>query len=123
MTHQAGQVQAQIDELTARLGELDQHLEHLQITRKTLLTLADESNAGQNRESSPAPELPEHPAYQQIMTAFADGGEPLRARDLCSNASSAAASSPSLNPVCSPSRARKPTPNPTSSEPHPTPTP
>jgi hypothetical protein len=26
---------------------------------------------------------PEHPAYQQILTAFADLGRPLRARDLC----------------------------------------
>jgi transposase len=30
-----------------------------------------------------APALPEHPAYQQILTAFADLGRPLRARDLC----------------------------------------
>ena len=27
--------------------------------------------------------LPEHPAYQQILTAFADLRRPLRARDLC----------------------------------------
>ena len=27
--------------------------------------------------------LPDHPAYQQILDAFADLGRPLRARDLC----------------------------------------
>jgi hypothetical protein len=27
--------------------------------------------------------LPDHPAYQQILTGFADLGRPLRARDLC----------------------------------------
>lgn len=34
-------------------------------------------------ERKPAPVLPDHPAYQQILTAFADLGRPLRARDLC----------------------------------------
>lgn len=83
VTDQAAQMRAQIDELTTRLGELDQHLEHLRITRTTLLTLADETNTGQIKDTSPAPGLPEHPAYQQIMTAFADHDEPLRARELC----------------------------------------
>ncbi|MFE9444904.1 hypothetical protein ACFYO2_39410, partial [Streptomyces sp. NPDC006602] len=27
--------------------------------------------------------IPEHPAYQQILTALADAGRPMRARDLC----------------------------------------
>ncbi|MFF4909052.1 hypothetical protein ACFY2T_29775 [Streptomyces sp. NPDC001260] len=83
VTDQAVQVRAQIDELTVRLGELDQHLEHLQITRQTLLILTDESNSAQTREGSPTPEMPEHPAYQEIMAAFADSDQPLRARDLC----------------------------------------
>ncbi|MFF3463476.1 hypothetical protein [Streptomyces sp. NPDC002619] len=39
MTDQAERVRAQIEELTARLGELDEHLEHLRITRKTILAL------------------------------------------------------------------------------------
>jgi hypothetical protein len=80
---QAEMVRAQIEELTARLGELDEHLEHLRITRKTILGLADEPDSGQARGSSSVPALPEHPAYQQIMTAFTDTGGPLRARDLC----------------------------------------
>jgi hypothetical protein len=29
------------------------------------------------------PDVPDHPAYQQILTTFADTGKPLRARDLC----------------------------------------
>ncbi|MEQ4721731.1 hypothetical protein [Nonomuraea sp. B19D2] len=27
--------------------------------------------------------VPGHPAYQQILAAFADTGQPMRARDLC----------------------------------------
>ncbi|WP_239092087.1 hypothetical protein [Streptomyces sp. SID14478] len=27
--------------------------------------------------------MPDHPAYQQILTAFTDAGRPMRARDLC----------------------------------------
>ncbi|GGU52776.1 hypothetical protein GCM10010211_16610 [Streptomyces albospinus] len=55
----------------------------LRITRKALPALPDESNTGRSSGNSPAPELPGHPAYQQITTAFADSDEPLRARDLC----------------------------------------
>ncbi|MFE0062584.1 hypothetical protein [Streptomyces sp. NPDC059003] len=29
------------------------------------------------------PDVPDHPAYQQILAAFADAGQPMRARDLC----------------------------------------
>ncbi|MFJ8025352.1 hypothetical protein [Streptomyces sp. NPDC096311] len=83
LTDQAAMVRAQIEELSARLGELDEHLEHLRITRKTVLTLAGKPDTAQTRVSSPVHELPEHPAYQQIMTLFADTGGPLRARDLC----------------------------------------
>lgn len=27
--------------------------------------------------------MPDHPAYQQILSALADAGRPMRARDLC----------------------------------------
>ncbi|WEB39186.1 hypothetical protein MOV08_07750 [Streptomyces yunnanensis] len=64
VTDQAERVWTQIEELTAWLGELDEHLDHLRITRKTVLALADEPDTKQTRGSSPAPELPEHPAYQ-----------------------------------------------------------
>jgi hypothetical protein len=29
------------------------------------------------------PAIPDHPAYQQILTALADADMPMRARDLC----------------------------------------
>jgi hypothetical protein len=53
----------------------------LQITRKTLISLAGQDDSEPAGPSSP--ELPDHPAYQQILTAFADLRRPLRARDLC----------------------------------------
>jgi hypothetical protein len=84
LTREAGQAQARIDELTARLRELDQEISHLQITRKTLISLAghDDSQAAAE-PAGQSPVLPDHPAYQQILTAFADLHRPLRARDLC----------------------------------------
>ncbi|MEV4575406.1 hypothetical protein AB0K16_19350 [Nonomuraea jabiensis] len=33
--------------------------------------------------ASPAPVLPDHPTYRQILGIFADLGRPLRARDVC----------------------------------------
>lgn len=74
---EAEQVRAQIDELTGRLCELDQEAEHFQITRKTVLAFADDP------DELPGPVLPEHPAYQQILAAFAETRQPMRARDLC----------------------------------------
>jgi hypothetical protein len=32
---------------------------------------------------TPRPDVPDHPAYQQILTALIDAGRPMRARDLC----------------------------------------
>ncbi|MGW3635226.1 hypothetical protein ACWD7F_34680 [Streptomyces sp. NPDC005122] len=76
---QAGQFRARIEELTRQLGELDAESENLRITRKTLLTLPLSSPAtGPDR-----PDIPDHPAYQQILTALTDAGRPIRARDLC----------------------------------------
>ncbi|TDD08250.1 hypothetical protein [Nonomuraea diastatica] len=81
LTGQAEQMRAQIDELTARLRDLDQDIEHLKISRKTLLTLAEEPDPAPSPQ--PALVLPDHPAYQQILTILADTGQPMRARDLC----------------------------------------
>jgi hypothetical protein len=79
LADQAGQFRARIEELTRQLGELDAESEDLRITRKTLLTLTPPSpDTGPDR-----PDIPDHPAYQQILTALADAGRPLRARDLC----------------------------------------
>jgi hypothetical protein len=80
LTSQIEQTRDQIEELTARLRELDQNLDHLRITRKTLLLLAAEPDPAP--PPPPAPVVPDHPAYQQILT-FITGGQPTRARDLC----------------------------------------
>lgn len=80
MARQIEQTRAEIDTLTVRLRELEEAAEHLRITRKTLLALADEPESD---NTPPAPVLPGHPAYRQILDIFADLGRPLRARDLC----------------------------------------
>jgi hypothetical protein len=84
LAREAGRTQALIDELTARLRELDEEISHLQITRKTLISLAGHDDDQPAAEpAGPSPALPDHPACQQILTAFADLRRPLRARDLC----------------------------------------
>ncbi|MCX4648052.1 hypothetical protein [Streptomyces sp. NBC_01446] len=79
LTDQAGQLRDRIEELTRQLGEIDAESENLRITRKTLLTLPLPSPATEPE----GPDIPDHPAYQQILTALADTGRPMRARDLC----------------------------------------
>ncbi|MFI6505492.1 hypothetical protein [Nonomuraea typhae] len=69
VTCQIEQTQAEIDTLTTRLRELEEAAEHLRITRKTLLSLTDESEAG---NTPPAPALPDHPAHRQIPDIFGD---------------------------------------------------
>jgi hypothetical protein len=84
LAREAGQAQAQIEELTARLRELTEAISDLQITRKTLISLAGHDDSqGAAEPAGQSPVLPDHPAYQQILTAFADLRRPLRARDLC----------------------------------------
>jgi hypothetical protein len=84
LARQADDVQTRIDELTARLQEVSREISDLQVTRKTLLSLARHDDGQPAAEpAEPAPLLPDHPAYQQILTAFADLQRPLRARDLC----------------------------------------
>lgn len=78
LTCQIEQTQAEIDSLTARLGELSEQVEHLRISRKTLISLADEDSA----PAEPPPIVPDHPAYQQILGVFDEAGGSLRARDL-----------------------------------------
>lgn len=84
LAEQAEQIRAHIEELTARLAELDTGVENLQITRTTLRAIAADILSGPVPEPALAPPAaPEHPACQQILTVFADAGGPLRARDLC----------------------------------------
>jgi hypothetical protein len=84
LTREAGEIQARIDELTARLRDLEEAVSDLQVTRKTLISLAGQDDGQPGAEpAGPSPALPDHPAYQQILTAFADLHRPLRARDLC----------------------------------------
>lgn len=68
----------QISELQARLREAETHLEHLDITRKTVTALADRLPAGAD-----SPHLPEHPDYSRILAVFHDATGPLKARDVC----------------------------------------
>lgn len=83
LAREAADVQARIDDLTARLREVSEAISDLQVTRKTLISLADEDARPAAEPAEPLPALPDHPAYQQILTAFADLQRPLRARDLC----------------------------------------
>ncbi|MFF3512035.1 hypothetical protein [Streptomyces sp. NPDC002573] len=72
----ADQLRTQIDELAARLRELDEEIGNLAVTRKTLLALPPTA-------PDPADPPPVQPAYQQILGVFADAAGPMRARDLC----------------------------------------
>lgn len=83
LAREAEQARTLIDDLTARLRELDEAIDHLRITRKTLLSLATEPATEPAEPAEPPPVLPGHPAYQQILAVFADAGRPMRARDLC----------------------------------------
>jgi hypothetical protein len=84
LTREAGQAQARIDEHTARLRELNAAISDLQVTRKTLISLAGHDDGQPATEpAEPPPAVPDHPAYQQILTAVADLRRLLRARDLC----------------------------------------
>jgi hypothetical protein len=83
LAREAADVQARIDELTARLREVSEAVSDLQVTRKTLISLAGEDTHLAAEAAELPLDLPDHPAYQQILTAFADLQRPLRARDLC----------------------------------------
>ena len=83
LASEGADTQARIDELTARLRELQQEVSDLQVTRKTLIALAGQDDEPPAAEAAPAPDLPGHPACRQILDAFAELRRPLRARDLC----------------------------------------
>jgi hypothetical protein len=83
LAREAGEAQAQIDELIAKVRGLNEAISDLQVTRKTLIALAGQDDEAAAEPAGPSPVLPDHPAYQQILDAFADLRRPLRARDLC----------------------------------------
>jgi hypothetical protein len=83
LAREADQARARIEELTARLREVNEAISDLQVTRKTLISLAARDDEPAAQPGTPSPALPDHPAYQQILDAFADLRRPLRARDLC----------------------------------------
>ncbi|MDT0548685.1 MULTISPECIES: hypothetical protein [Streptomyces] len=74
---QAEAAQERIAELTAQLDGLGKAAEEIRITRKTLLELPEPQPP-----APPPAQLPDHPAYQQIMAVFAQADTPLRARQV-----------------------------------------
>ncbi|WP_373871691.1 transposase [Planobispora longispora] len=77
LTRQIEQTQTGIDSLTARLSELSQEAEHLRISRKTLLSLAEADPAPAEPDAPPLVGF-DHPDYQQILTVFSETGGSLR---------------------------------------------
>ena len=76
---QAAAVREQLTQLTSHLGELEQQLEHVRITQKTL---ADLPEPPEPRTPILTRDPPEHPAYEQILTVLATAGQPMRAREV-----------------------------------------
>jgi hypothetical protein len=64
-------LRTQINELQTRLREVETHLEHLAITRKTVTALADRIPA---RADSPG--LPEQPDYSRILAVVNEATGP-----------------------------------------------
>ena len=85
LAREAEQAQARIDELTARLRELNEAISDLQVTRKTLISLAGQDDEPARRQNRPGrlQRCPTTPPTSRSLTAFADLRRPLRARDLC----------------------------------------
>ncbi|MFA3842604.1 hypothetical protein [Streptomyces aureus] len=79
LVEQAAQIRVRVEKLTAQLVELDAESDNLRVTRKTLLPL----HAPTPADGPDLPDVPDHPAYQQILTAFADTRQPMRAREMC----------------------------------------
>ena len=124
LAREAEQARALMEDLAARLRELDEAIDHLRITRKTLLSLAGEPGTGPDRRrlpSCPAIPLPadpgrlrrcrradaEHATCARPWTCPSCPRTP-RTSAPSSNAWSAAASSSRQSRDCSHSRARSP---------------
>ena len=78
LTDAATGIRTQIEQLTARLGELDAERAELAVARKVILALDPD-------DPPPAthPGLPDNPAYQHILAVLTEAETPLRCKDLC----------------------------------------
>ena len=82
LADQAAALEQQIEELTARLGEITRKREELRVTRKTLIEL-DTDVPVPPQTPRPQDLLPDNPAYGEILDALHAATGPLRARDVC----------------------------------------
>ncbi|MEU9287663.1 hypothetical protein AB0D57_23865 [Streptomyces sp. NPDC048275] len=71
----AEQLLEQINQLTGQLAAAERTLDRLKITHETVLELASEDG------TDPPEPLP--PGYREVLTPFEQGGEGLRAKDIC----------------------------------------
>ncbi|MEV4972170.1 hypothetical protein [Streptomyces scopuliridis] len=132
---QADALRVEIDQLTARLNNIERDLEHVQITR-TATSLAD----GLDQDGSVPGKAgtARAPLYPQLLAVFHEKQRPLRARDLRGALALgllpksvegvrskltrlvARGSSPRPNPECSPRTGRRTSSASATSTPHPT---
>jgi hypothetical protein len=78
LTDIATGIQTQIDQLTARLAEVDAERAELAVARKVILALDPDEPVPVTH-----PGLPDNPAYQHILAVLTDTDSPLRCKDLC----------------------------------------
>lgn len=82
LADQATALQRQVEELTARLGEITRKREDLRVTRKTLIELDTDVPVPPHTPTPHSP-LPDNPAYGEILDALHAAARPLRAREVC----------------------------------------
>lgn len=82
LAHQGAALEQQIEELTARLGEITRKREDLRVTRKTLTEL-DTDVPVPPQTPRPQDALPSTPAYGAILDTLHAATGPLRSRDVC----------------------------------------
>jgi hypothetical protein len=72
---EAARLREQITQLSEQLAVMEHRLERLEITRETVLEIAEDSDPG---GSEPLPS-----AYRQILALFEDDQHGLRAKEIC----------------------------------------
>lgn len=78
LSNEQDRTAAEIERLTAHLGEIRAAKEDLATAHKVILSLNENDPAGQRLDG-----VPDNPAYQNVLTVLADADRPLRAKDLC----------------------------------------